>query len=1101
MSVPSLVQSVVLASLLAMVPLPAQSVRIPMTLMSFDDATGWTAVPSDGVRLALRADSGIAAGRALRFDFDFQGHAGYAVARHSFTLPPLPPHWVMTLQVRGEALPNTLEIKFVDSSGQNVWWMRRTPLTVTRGWTTLRFRTFDLSYAWGPLGGGPPRAIAAMEIAITAGAGGNGWIALDDLALVPLPLPVANSVRPRVLASSSANGVSPAAVLGRHFARAPQRNDPSARSGSAGWRSSGDGEQQLTFDFGGPRELSGLAFDWDDADWATDYDVQRSDDGVQWTTVREVRGSAGSRRFVHLPELESEWLRLVLRRSSRGTGYRLAAMHLLPATTAPTRSAFLEAVADAAPLGHWPRALTHQQSYWTVVGLPRDERDALISEDGIVESKPGSFSLEPFLFGDEMLTWRDGRTSHALDGGWRPIPQARRVTKDAALEVTALATGATGHSVVWVRYRVVNRRAMARTMRLAVALRPVQVNPPWQFLGVTGGAASIRTLGFTGRALTVNDSEDVVPITPGSVVGVRAFDAGSVVDALRRGDLPKEQRVSDPTAFASGAFMWTLALRAHDSTDVWVALPADRADTPPLGATGAAALDSARLLWDRELGAVHIDLPGTGAAMARTVRTSMANVLINARGPAIQPGTRSYRRSWIRDGALTSAALLRLGHSAEVRAFLDWFVPFQFADGKVPCCVDARGADPVTENDADGELLYLAAEYWRMTGDTPTIVRHWPALAKTAVHLDSLRRSRRTAMYQSPESLLVFGLLPPSISHEGYSAKPAYSYWDNWWGVRGMADAALLARVAGDTAPARVLARSAREFRGDVVASVARSMQVHKMKVMPGAADLGDFDPTSSTIALEPAQALFDLPPAVLAATFDSAWANFRTRRGDGDATDRGVVPKSAQRDRGTCASCTATAKSRSLAALGTTAPKWEIYTPYEWRQVGSFIRLDQPVRAHELAGWYMATRRPLAWNGWSEAIWREPRAPKFIGDMPHGWVASDFIRATLDLLVYERESDSTLVVGAGIPLEWARARGGVTARGIHSWWGTLDLTVRSVGRTVRYTVAGVRAPGGIEVCAPFGAVPRAVRVNGRSAELDGRVVVVSAPAVVEFEY
>ncbi|HEX8943425.1 MAG TPA: hypothetical protein VF785_09825, partial [Gemmatimonadaceae bacterium] len=692
-------------------------------------------------------------------------------------------------------------------------------------------------------------------------------------------------------------------------------------------------------------------------------------------------------------------------------------------------------------------------------------RDALVSEDGSIESHPGSFSIEPFLFADgKLLTWHDGRTAHSLDAGWRPIPSVRREAGDLDLEITALATGAPQHSVVWVRYRVANRRPSARSARLFAAIRPVQVNPPWQFLGVPGGAASIRKLEWSDGRVTVNDSDVVLPVTHASATGAVAFDAGNVVDALRSGSLPRAQRVTDPTRLASGAMQWTLSLRGHDSADVWIALPVNRADAPALTPSIAlGALDAARRVWDRELGAIDIELPGSGAAMARTLQTSLAYVMINSRGPAVQPGTRSYRRSWIRDGALTSAALLRLGHGADVRAFLDWYLPYQFADGKAPCCVDARGADPVAENDSDGELLYLAAEYWRITRDAQPIDEHWPALARTAAHLDSLRRSRRTAMYQSPESLLVFGLLPPSISHEGYSAKPAYSYWDDWWGVRGMSDAALLARVAGDTSRAPILERAAIEFRADVVTSMARAMSVHKMHVMPGAADLGDFDPTSSTIALEPTQALKDLPREVVAATFDSAWANFRRRR---DAAD------------------------------------WEIYTPYEWRQVGSFIRLGQPERAHALASWFMATRRPAEWNEWSEAIWRDPRAPKFIGDMPHGWVASDFIRATLDFIAYERESDSTLVVGAGIPLEWARASGGVTAKGIRTWWGVVAFTAHSAGTAVRIAVDGVRPPGGIVVCAPFGQTPHSARVDGRPAAIhNGREVIVRAPAVVEFEY
>jgi len=1047
-----------LLALLASASATLHSQRAPVTLMSLADTAGWVAAPSDGVRLTLHADTG-AQTRALRLDFDFQGHAGYAVARHAFSLPPLPAHWAMTLHVRGDAPPNTLEIKFVDSSGQNVWWMRRLALVPTPTGATLRFRTTDLSFAWGPAGGGPPRSIAALEIAVTAGAGGTGWLSLDNLTLVPLSAPVDDTVRPRVTASSSASGSSPSTLLPPDFFRAPTRGENPSGSG---WRSAEDGDQRVTFDFGGPRDLSGIALDWDDHDWATDYDVERSDDGRQWIAAREVRGSASGRRFVHLPELETAWLRLVLHRSSRGRGYRLRSVHFLPDSAARTRSAFLETVAAAEPPGTWPRSLTRQQSYWTIVGLPRDDRDALVSEDGSIESRPGGFSLEPFLLADgTLLTWRDGRTTHTLDAGWRPIPQVRRQAADLDLEITALATGTPGHSVVWARYRVVNRRRAARTVRLSVAILPVQVNPPWQFLGTPGGAASIHKLEWTGRMFVANDTDVVLPATPGSAGGAAPFDAGSVVDALRRGSLPPARRADDVTGFASGAMQWTLRLGAGDSTDVWVALPAIRGDVQRAG--GPAALDAARRLWTKELGPVDVELPGSGAAMARTLRTSLAYVMINARGPALQPGARSYRRSWIRDGALESAALLRLGHAAEVRAFLDWYVPFQFSDGKVPCCVDARGADPIAENDSDGELLYLAAEYWRMTGDTATVAKHWPALARAAAHLDSLRRSRRTPVYQSPESLLVFGLLPPSISHEGYSAKPAYSYWDDWWGVRGMTDAATLARIAGDTTRALALARAAAQFREDVVASVARAMQVHGMRVMPGAADLGDFDPTSSTIALEPVQVLADLPRAVVGATFDSAWTTFRHRRDTGD---------------------------------------WEIYTPYEWRQVGSFIRLGQPERAHALAEWFMTTRRPAEWNEWSEAIWRQPRAPKFIGDMPHGWVASDFVRATLDMLEYERESDSTLVVGAGIPFEWARAASGVTARGVHTWWGTLALTVRPVRHGVSLIVGGVQPPGGIVVCAPFGRTPRAARVNGRAAPLrDGRAVIVRAPAVVEFDY
>jgi hypothetical protein len=120
---------------------------------------------------------------------------------------------------------------------------------------------------------------------------------------------------------------------------------------------------------------------------------------------------------------------------------------------------------------------------------------------------------------------------------------------------------------------------------------------------------------------------------------------------------------------------------------------------------------------------------------------------------------------------------------------------------------------------------------------------------------------------------------------------------------------------------------------------------------------------------------------------------------------------------------------------------------------------------------------------------------------MPHGWVASDFIRSTLDMLAYEREPDSTLVVGAGIPLEWARHPNGVTVRGLRTWWGALSLRVRPSATGVHITVSGVHPPHGIELHAPFGRAPREAFVNGKATPIVRGAVVVQAPANVELVY
>jgi CheY-specific phosphatase CheX len=158
-------------------------------------------------------------------------------------------------------------------------------------------------------------------------------------------------------------------------------------------------------------------------------------------------------------------------------------------------------------------------------------------------------------------------------------------------------------------------------------------------------------------------------------------------------------------------------------------------------------------------------------------------MLMNRDGPAIEPGARSYRRSWIRDGAMIGDALLRMGQPEAVREFLEWFAPYQYADGKVPCCVDTRGADPVAEHDSHGELIYAIARYYRTTGDRAFLDRMWPHVAAAVGYMDSLRLTDSA------------GIMPPSISHEGYSAKPVHSYWDDFFALRGLTDAADLAAV------------------------------------------------------------------------------------------------------------------------------------------------------------------------------------------------------------------------------------------------------------------------------------------------------------------
>src|SRR3546814_11410148 len=114
-----------------------------------------------------------------------------------------------------------------------------------------------------------------------------------------------------------------------------------------------------------------------------------------------------------------------------------------------------------------------------------------------------------------------------------------------------------------------------------------------------------------------------------------------------------------------------------------------------------------------------------------------------------------------------------------------------------------------------------------------------------------------------------YGLMPASISHEGYSAKPMHSYWDDFWALRGYKDAVEVAKVLGKDDEARRMAASRDQFRKDLYASIRVATQAHGIDFIPGAAELGDFDPTSTTIALAPGGEQGRLPADLLHHTFE----------------------------------------------------------------------------------------------------------------------------------------------------------------------------------------------------------------------------------------
>jgi hypothetical protein len=118
---------------------------------------------------------------------------------------------------------------------------------------------------------------------------------------------------------------------------------------------------------------------------------------------------------------------------------------------------------------------------------------------------------------------------------------------------TGFAGRRNGRAVLYLRYRLENGAPGPRRARLFAAIRPFQVNPPWQAFGDLGGMRRIAELAWDGRAIRIDDTRVVVPLSGPCEFGAAAFAHGEITTYLARGELPRRTAVADLFGYASGA--------------------------------------------------------------------------------------------------------------------------------------------------------------------------------------------------------------------------------------------------------------------------------------------------------------------------------------------------------------------------------------------------------------------------------------------------------------------------------------------------------------------------------------------------------------------
>ena len=983
-------------------------------LESFDSVSAlqnWKIYKSDGVEIEISPAEGFK-GNGIKLDYNFTKGTGYGGIQKIIPIE-LPENYQFTFYLRAESPANNFEIKFLDSTGQNVWWINNRNYDFPKEWKKIKIKKRYINFAWGHIEDKSLRRIDRIEFTIASYVGGSGKVYIDELKFEELSPEDNSPILPSVTSSSELNK--------NYSAKNVVDKKPETE-----WKSSDEESQNIVLDLKQRREFGGIVIDWNNEDYAKNFDVYISHDNKGWEKVYSVTDAVGNRSYIRLKEEDAANIKIELLKSSRGKGYGIKEISIKNVDYSTDINNFFINIAKDHPRGFYPRYLNEEASFWTVVGVNNDVKEALINEDGLVEVDKKSFSIEPFLFiDDNFVTWNDVKKEQLLEKKYLPIPSVTWNYNNLILETKIFPDGeANINSILYLEYTLTNNSSERKMGNLFLAIRPFQVNPYYQWLNITGGSSEIFSIKDVG-GVNINGNKFIIPITKEYVFGAAKFDEGDITTFLSENKIPQSKSVTDERGLASGCLSYSFDLDKGETKTIYLVIPFHREWLPQrsIGQTQRedriSELVSVKNFWESKVNHIKFNLPESAEKIINTWKSNLAYILINRDKVGIQPGSRSYERSWIRDGALTSSALLKSGIVKEVKDFIYWYASHIYENGKVPCVVDTRGPGPVPENDSHGEFIYLIKEYYNFTKDTSFLRKMNENILMAVEYMESLIAERSTKHFKSGNDSVraYYGIMPESISHEGYSAKPMHSYWDDFFTMKGLKDAAEIQRILGEEGSYEKIKKVRDTFEENLYNSLNLAIKTRQINYIPGCVELGDFDATSTTIAISPCNELYNLPQPYAENTFNKYFEFFKDRRDN--------------------------------------KLDWTAYTPYENRLIGSFIFLDQPERAHVLIDFFLDDQRPHGWNHWAEVVWKDERHPGFIGDMPHTWVGSDFVNAIRSMFVYEDESDSSLIIGAGLKKEWIDTLDGMSVENLPTYYGGLSYSIKKEDNIYSFYVFG----------------------------------------------
>jgi hypothetical protein len=760
--------------------------------------------------------------------------------------------------------------------------------------------------------------------------------------------------------------------------------------------------------------------------------------------------------------------------------------------------------------------------YWNMVGVKDAEEESLVGQAGEVEPVYDEYSVSFFLFDpatkqlyfpQNPAPQPDGAPSlqQELEDGYLPVIVTRFRSPlgiDVAEKVLATTVGVDQKSAVLMRFKLTASGAVPRSAWFCIAISPA---------GPTGFHRYDKARNVTDRCLAllryvaaenrveVNSQYgplfDSAPAMFGTYGNGSSYDPnhyidnGPYLDLNLRGTLNGLDTAVDYVAgMCSGVFVWPVAFtNTNRDWALDIRLPTDDfrgvADLTELGSASADTLEASnRSFWVNKLdnSGWQASLPPTTAKLWNAARISRANLLILADAGEIHPGPTIYDSFWYRDSSVESVAAALVGDQNLAERQVSYHYPAYFNLNRSqwigPCRAygffGSSHEKDSFEWDSNGEVLWAIGKLDRIFGKT----KRFGAGLYAPYVIEGARwiRDNRSS----------YGLLMSGWSAEHIGASDHPHYWDDFWSIAGVHEAARLAQRLGASEAGELWS-----IYHDLVTATAASIRwvlaeqrnrgEWETYIPTGPADVGGKNTTmiGALSYFHPCRLYMgsklgsDIDWAARM-TLDTVWHHW--------ASDGGFRHYDA----------------------------WNCYGPYLTLQLAhAFLLIGDTKRMAKSLDWVMnagfaQVRRNNQIDSWQvvQGAWNEqhcfpiasdfrefPWGAWYMGDIPHGWACAEMMLLVRDMLFFEASEDDTphIYLTPGILPEWIEDGRPCSVSHAPTIFGAeLDFTVTNAASMKRIEVEIGSAPDQAAFVYPcrIGAVI-SVTADGSPLQVDGNDV------------